>query len=322
MDKTVILCPGQGAQVVGMGRDVAETYDSARQVYARADEILGMDLGRLCFEGPAEQLNRTSTSQPAIFVTSVAIWSALESEGVAAAWAPGVVAGLSLGEYTALHIAGMLDFESCLRLVAERGRLMQEASDAVPSGMVSVMGLDEPTMNELCREAAGGEVLAPANFNCPGQIVVSGSQAACERLRQAVESQGGRSVALSVAGAFHSALMGSAADGLTGSLARAQFTPGRIPVVSNVSADYHGDADGVRALLREQVIKPVRWQASMERLISDGFNRFFELGPGRVLSGLMRKIDRSVEMKNISTATGIEKESTAASVGVTHDPSH
>lgn len=321
MGKTAVVFPGQGAQAVGMGRDVADAFPAARRVFAQADEILETDLARVCFEGPVDKLNRTDISQPAIFVTSVAIWQALESEGVTAGWAPQAMAGLSLGEITALHLAGWVSFESCLRLVSERGRLMQAASEAAPGGMVSIMGLDELTAIELCREVAGGEVLAPANFNCPGQIVVSGSRAACERVTSAVQDRGGRSVALKVAGAFHSALMGTAADGLAGSLAGTRFAVGRIPVVSNVSADYHGDAGSVRTLLREQVVQPVRWQAGMERLVSDGFDRFVEVGPGRVLSGLMRKIDRSVEIQNFSTAESLEKASGAASVGVTNGPS-
>lgn len=301
------MFPGQGAQAVGMGRDVAETHPAAREVFDRANDVLGFDLGALCFDGPAERLNATDVSQPAIFVTSVAIWKALEATGIAASLAPEAMAGLSLGEYTALHLAGFLDFDGCLRLVAERGRLMQKSAVCHPGSMVSVMGLDESATADLCREAAAGDVLAPANFNCPGQIVVSGTQAACDRVLGLVEQRGGRAIALRVAGAFHSDLMSQAAEGLVPALAAAQFRPGRIGVVSNVSADYHGDAAQIRALLRDQVIEPVRWQASMERLIAEGFDRFVEVGPGRILSGLMRKIDRSVQAVNYSTAAGLAK---------------
>ena len=303
MSKTAIIFPGQGAQVVGMGKDVAEVSTAAREVFREADEILGFKLSDVCFEGPAERLNATDMSQPALFVTSVAIWRALESQGTIAEWGPEAMAGLSLGEYTALHLAGWIEFPDCLRLVAERGRLMQAASEATCGGMVSVMGLEgEAEVNGLCKAAASGEVLAPANFNCPGQIVISGSNTACERAVAMAEDFGARAVKLTVAGAFHSPLMESAVEGLKSALGSVEITRGQIGVVSNVSADYHADPDGVRDLLREQVARPIRWQNSMERLMRDGFDRFIEIGPGRVLTGLMRKINRAVTTLNFSTA--------------------
>lgn len=307
MGKTAIIFPGQGAQHPGMGKDVAETSEAARSVFARANEILGWDLTALCFIGPAEKLNGTDVQQPAIFVTAVALWKALQAKGLAQALAPEAMAGLSLGEYTALHLAGWLNFEDALRLVAERGRLMQAAALQSAGGMVSVMGLDESQTVALCREASQGEPLGPANFNCSGQIVISGAKSACQRALELAEKHGGKAVALDVAGAFHSDLMGPAVEGLDKALASAKIDPGRIPVVSNVSARYHGDPDSVRALLREQVAKPVRWQASIEGLIEQGFDRFVEVGPGRVLTGLMRRINRSVATQNFSTAASIEK---------------
>ncbi len=307
MNKTAIVFPGQGAQSVGMGRDFAQAFEASREVYAQANAILGFDLTSLCFDGPVERLNATDISQPAIFVTSVAIWRALEANGLVAEWSPQAMAGLSLGEYTALHLAGWLDFRDCLRLVAERGRLMQAAAEASPGSMVCIMGLSEPDISRLCREAAQGDVLSPANFNCPGQIAISGSAAACRRAGDLAESYGARSVPLTVAGAFHSALMSPAEGGLQEALRGANIVPGRIGVVSNVSAGYHADPESVRGLLRQQVAKPVCWQASIERLITDGFDRFIEVGPGRVLTGLMRKINRSVTALNFSTAQALEK---------------
>ncbi len=290
-----------------MGKDVAQAVPAARKVFDSANDQLGYNLAALCFEGPADRLNSTEVSQPAIFVTSVAVWKALESVGIARELAPAGMAGLSLGEYTALHLAGWLSFEEGLALVAERGRLMQAAADNTPGGMVSLIGLDEAAAEMLCREAAGGQVLTPANFNCPGQIVISGDKAACERAVSLADAHVAKAVPLAVAGAFHSDLMQSAVEGLERALLRAKITPGRIPVVSNVSAGYHGDPDRVRRLLREQVAKPTRWQACVERLIADGFDRFVEVGPGRVLTGLMRKIDRSVQAVNYASMSGLTK---------------
>lgn len=305
MGKTAIIFPGQGAQQVGMCKDVYDASTEARGVFEEANSILGLDLTRLCHEGPADRLDGTDMSQPAIFVTSVAVWRALEAQGIAAEFAPSAMAGLSLGEYSALHLAGWLTFKDALTLVARRGKLMQAAAEASSGGMVSIMGLDDEQTLRLCAEAAGGEVLTPANYNCPGQIVISGTKAACERAVIIAEKHGGRAVALNVAGAFHSALMGPAVDGLTEALQSARITTGRIPVVANVSAGYHGDPDSVRASLREQVAKPIRWQASIERLIAEGYDRFAEVGPGRVLTGLMRKINRTVKAVNYSTAAAL-----------------
>jgi len=307
VSKTAIIFAGQGAQTVGMGRDIAEASDEARRVFTQANDILGYDLASICFEGPAETLNRTDTSQPAIFVTSMAIWRAMEARGLVRKLAPQAMAGLSLGEYTALHAAGWMDFEPALRLVARRGRLMQDAAEAVAGGMVSIMGLDADQTQALCRDAAGSEVLSPANFNCPGQIVISGTAAACERATALADQYGARAIPLTVAGAFHSDLMQPAVEGLTDALERAEITPSEIGVVSNVSADYHARPDDVRRLLREQVARPIRWQATIERLRADGMDRFVEVGPGRVLTGLMRKIDRKAEAVNVSTAEALDR---------------
>lgn len=309
MSKTAIVFPGQGAQIVGMGRDFAETHEAAREVFDKANEILGFDLKKLCFEGPAEQLNQTDMSQPAIFTMSVAVWKVLESCGIAAELAPQATAGLSLGEYTALHIGGWISFEDGLKLVAKRGRLMQDAAESTNGGMVSIMGVDEAHVQKLCEEAAQGEVLTPANFNCNGQIVISGAAGACQRAVALASKYEARAIPLVVAGAFHSSLMAPALPGLESALKSTYFGTGQFGVVSNVSADYHGDPESVRRLLVRQVAEPIRWQASMERLIDDGFNRFVEVGPGRVLTGLMRKINRSVETVNYSTIAALDRVS-------------
>jgi [acyl-carrier-protein] S-malonyltransferase len=307
LGKTAIIFPGQGAQVVGMGQDIAQSAPAARKVFDRANDVLGFDLADVCFNGPAERLNATDLSQPAIFVTSVAMWNAMLAAGIGEDLAPEAMAGLSLGEYTALHVAGWIEFEDALKLVAERGRLMQAAAEQSDGGMVSIMGVDEPTVVKLCEEAAQDEVLAPANFNCPGQIVISGSKAACQRAVHLAENYEAKAIPLVVAGAFHSPLMNPAVEGLKSALAASKIRISRKGVVSNVSADYHADPIRVRELLQEQVAKPIRWQASIERLIADGYDRFVEVGPGRVLTGLMRKINRSVRALNFSTAADLAK---------------
>ncbi len=304
MGMSALVFPGQGAQRVGMGRDVYETSPGARRVFDRANEVLGFDLAGLCFDGPAERLEQTDIQQPAIFAASVALWEAFVEAGGSRdqfQWA----AGLSLGEYTALHVGGAMSFDEALELVRRRGVLMQEAATAVPSGMVSLIGADEATARRLCEKARGDDVLAPANFNCPGQIVISGGKAACDRALALTEDEGVRGVALNVAGAFHSPLMQPAADGLTLVLAATQFERPAISVMANVDADTHGDPPAIRDALCRQVTQPVLWQRCVERMIEAGVDRFVEIGPGRVLSGLMRKINRNVTAVNLSTAESI-----------------
>jgi len=287
-----------------MGRDIAEARPAAREIFQRANEVVGYDLAALCFEGPAEKLEQTDIQQPAIFTTSVAIWEAM---GGAAGLpeAPVAMAGLSLGEYTALYAAGSVSFEDALRLVKRRGELMQMASQSPPSGMVSIMGLEPDQVEALCGQAAAAGIIRPANYNCPGQIVVSGEKAACEAITKLAEEAGGRAVPLKVAGAFHSPLMQPAADGLAKVLAETPFTTPKVPVVANVNCEPHGSGDTIREWLTQQLTQPVRWQASMERLIAQGVEQFVEIGPGRVLTGLMRKIARKAPVVNISTAADL-----------------
>jgi len=310
--RTAVLFTGQGAQSVGMGRDIAEASAAARDIYRRANEVLGYDLAGLCFDGPADRLEQTDLQQPAIFVTSVAIWEALG--GIQAFEPPpAAMAGLSLGEYSALYAAGSLAFEDALRLVQKRGELMQKAAQSPRGGMVSIMGLEPGQVEELCRAAGEAGIIRPANYNCPGQIVVSGEKAACELFVRLTEEAGGRGIPLKVAGAFHSPLMKPAAEGLAQMLATTAFTKPRIPVIANVNCEPHRDADTMRAWLTEQLTRPVRWQASMERLISEGIEEFVEIGPGRVLTGLMRKISRQTPVTNIATAESLASLTTRAS---------
>lgn len=304
MAQTAVIFPGQGAQSVGMGRDVAAASSRARGIYDRAGQILGFDLARLCFEGPADKLEQTDIQQPAIFVTSVAFFAAfLESGGSLSTFDR--AGGLSLGEYTALHVTGAIPFDDCLKLVQRRGQLMQDAATARPSGMVSLVGADREKAEAICNAARGDDVLSPANFNCPGQIVIAGTKAACERAVAAAEQHGCRAVSLAVAGAFHTAVMAPAAEGLRAILEKTPISVPAIPVISNVDADYHKDPASIRATLVRQLTHPVQWQQCVERMAADGADRFIEFGPGRILTGLMRKINRSLTAVNVSTADAI-----------------
>ncbi|MCG3130556.1 MAG: Malonyl CoA-acyl carrier protein transacylase [Phycisphaerae bacterium] len=303
--KTAIIFPGQGAQSAGMGLDVYEVSPAAKRLFEEANRILGFDLADLCFHGPAEKLEQTDLQQPAIFVTSVATFEAfLERRGNREAFA--FAGGLSLGEYTALYAAGSFDFPTGLRLVRRRGELMQEAARASAGTMASLIGAEAGEAEALCAEARGGEVLAPANLNCPGQVVISGTAAAVSRAVGMAEARGWKAVRLAVAGAFHSPLMQPAADGLARMLTESRIEAPRIPVIRNVDAAYHADPADIRRGLAAQLTSPVLWQRDIERMIADGAERFIEFGPGRVLTGLMRKIRRGAECVNVSTAAGIE----------------
>lgn len=296
------IFPGQGAQLVGMGQDVAGQCAAAAETFAQADEVLGFKISELCFDGPAERLNATDIQQPAIFVTSVALFRAALDQSVFETADFAAMGGLSLGEYTALHLADSISFEDALRVVQRRGQLMQEASEKVPGGMVSLMGMDGESVLALCERVADVGKVGPANFNCPGQIVISGDKAACEQAAKLAEEMDGKAIPLQVAGAFHSELMRGAADGLRPMLDESEFRKPAMRVISNVDATYHEKPVAIRDSLYRQVFNPVRWQACVERLIADGCDVFWEVGPNRVLTGLMRKIDRAVKTINISTA--------------------
>lgn len=301
-DHLALVFPGQGAQSVGMGRLLCEQFPTARALFDRASGQLGYDLLELCANGPADDLDSTAYSQPAIFVASLAALEQLKAQ------TPGIVqqctaaAGLSLGEYTALVFAGVMSFEDGLAVVAERGLAMQDAAEASPSGMVSILGLEVDQVRALCDQARGADVLEVANLLCPGNIAVSGSTSACERIRDLAEAAGAmRVVPLAVAGAFHTSLMAPAQQRLANKLAGVTLSPPRLPVVSNVDAQPHNDPEEIRRLLVEQVVSPVRWEDSVRWLISERqIGRFYEVGPGRVLKGLMKRIDRGVECENVT----------------------
>jgi [acyl-carrier-protein] S-malonyltransferase len=307
MSKTAIIFPGQGSQFVGMGRDIKAASRRAANVFSAADEILGFPISKICFEGPEEELVRTDIQQPAVFVTSVAVWEAMLERGAPESLLAGA-AGLSLGEYTALHVGGSMGFADALKLVAERGRLMQDAALATPSGMVTLVGATPEQAESLCNMAAQGDVLRPANYNCPGQIVISGSAAACKRALDGAAKVEVRAVPLKVAGAFHSPLMEPAAVKLEQLLASTPMTRPIVPVMANVDAAYHGDASMIRSSLRRQITHPVLWARCIEQMVQDGYDAFVEVGPGKVLTGLMRKINRNVAARNVANADDLTIE--------------
>jgi len=307
--ETAFIFPGQGAQVAGMGKDVAGAFPTAAEVFAKANDIVGYDLRAICFEGPAEKLNTTTISQPGIFTASAAILEVLRSEPVTSTIKPQVSAGLSLGEYTALYAAGVISFEDALGLVQKRGQAMQAAADATKGTMVSIIGLDEEKVNQLCAEAGEGELLAAVNFNCPGQIVISGAISACERAEKLAEKYGAmKAVRLEVAGAFHTNMMAGAADSLSKAIGNCKISdPCEIKILANISADYYKSGEKIAEGLTKQLTCPILWQKCMERLIAEGVEKFYEIGPGRVLTGLMKRINRKIRVTNVSSLEAVNE---------------
>jgi len=302
MSNIAFLFPGQGAQTVGMAQELVEQLPTVAALFAQASEILGYDLALLCAKGPAEKLNTTDHSQPALFVASLAALESLKVSDPQTVDACTATAGLSLGEYTALVFAGVMSFEDGLRVVQQRGSAMQAAAQQADSTMVSLLGLSTDDVQQLvdsCRE--DGEVLQIANYLCPGNIVVSGSRTACERIQvAAVEAGAMKAIPLAVAGAFHTDVMQAAVEPLRQVLENVAINAPRIPVISNVDASVHSDPEIIRQHLVQQVVSPVRWEESMGTLLNQGIEQFYEVGPGRVLRGLLRRIARKTPCENVS----------------------
>lgn len=301
MSKTALVFAGQGAQVVGMGKDLAEKFPVAKQWFDRANTALGYDLTSICFSGPESELTKTEHAQPGIFLVSWVAWELLKEQ------VPGLqfqaTAGLSLGEFTALTAAGAMSFEDGLRIVRQRGRFMQEACDVTKGGMAAIIGMDEAPCREMC-EAAG---VTLANLNCPGQLVISGEASRIQQACDLAKAKGAkRALPLVVAGAYHSPLMASAQPKLRAELGQVKISVPSVPVISNVTAQPHSGSAEIVDLLVAQVTSSVRWEESMRYLLAQGYTRFIELGPGSALTGFMKRIDKTAQMFNVSDAASLE----------------
>ncbi len=302
--KTAFLFPGQGSQYVGMGKDLYEEYPAVRELYDEAEEILQFPLKRISFEGPEEELKQTRYTQPAIFVHSLAVEMLVRDGGLEA----GAAAGHSLGEYTALVSAGALSWQEGLRLVKIRGELMYRSGEKNAGTMAAIIGLGEKEIEQICEEASEAGIVQPANFNSPGQIVISGSVEGVHRAMELARARKARLVTeLVVSGAFHSPLMVDALDGLTYALDETEFKTPQIPIYSNVKAEPVTDPDEIRDLLKQQLTSPVLWQKIIERMVTDGYRQFYELGPSRVLCGLNKRITREAKCTPLGKAEELKE---------------
>jgi len=309
MSKIALVFPGQGAQQVGMGKDLYRRYAEARNIFAEADEILGVPLSRLCFEGPKEQLDDTVNTQPALFTTSLAVWQVLVARGCNPQ--PAFVAGHSMGEYTALTVAGALRFADGLRLVRERGRLMKLAGEQNPGGMAAILGMGDDVVAQICMEASA-QVAEPgvqvANYNCPGQVVISGGKEAVQVASDLARGRGARRVvSLDVSIAAHSALMSPIIEPFAAAVHKTTVNTPLIPVIANITAEPLIDEESLREELVGQLTSPVQWSRSVQRMVREGVTTFVEIGPGNVLSGLARRIDRAVTRISVGDVAGVER---------------
>ncbi len=287
-----------------MGKELYDNFPKAKEVFQRADAVLGIGLTRLIFEGPEEELKETINAQPAIFTVSVACYEILKEKVII----PEVTAGHSLGEYSALVASGAIDFENGLRLVRKRGEFMHQAATEHPGGMAAIIGLDIKKVEEICRKVSSFGIVVIANLNSPGQVIISGEKKGIEEaVRLAEEAGAKRAIPLKVSGAWHSPLMEPAKERLAQEIERTDFIEPKIPLVANVSADYVRDAGNIRKALIDQVCGVVHWEDSMKRIIGDGFHTFIEVGPGKVLSGLLKRINREVEVRNVGDKASLEE---------------
>jgi [acyl-carrier-protein] S-malonyltransferase len=303
MSKIAFIFAGQGAQYVGMGKELAENIIVCREVFEEADKALGFEISKVCFEGAKEELDKTENTQPAILTTSIAAFKALEVKGIK----PDVVAGLSLGEYSALVCSGVLNFSDAVKLVKKRGKFMQEAVPVGVGTMAAILGLGAEDVKAACAQASECGIVEPANFNCPGQIVIGGEIEAVKVASDKVKERGGKVIPLSVSAPFHTSMLKPAAIKLEEELKTVELGGIKVPVVTNVTGDYVKDALEIKQLLKRQVMSSVLWENSVKKMIEDGVDTFVELGPGKVLSGFVKKIDRKVKVVNVEDLKSLEK---------------
>ena len=306
MKSTAFIFPGQGSQYVKMGKEFHDQFRAAREIFEEADDTLCFSISKLCFQGPEEELKLTENTQPAILTTSIATFKVFQTEkGIN----PQFAAGHSLGEYSALVASGALSFAEAVQTVRLRGKFMQEAVPVGEGAMAAILGMEREDVEKLCEEVAAGEILSPANFNCPGQIVIAGHSNAVQRAIERVKQEGKRATLLPVSAPFHSPLMKPAGARLERALEEITVRDLNVPVVTNVEAEINTSKDRVKPLLVAQVSSPVRWEESMRRMIKEGIEQVLEIGPGKVLSGLMKRIDPKIEIKNIEDIQTLKKVS-------------
>ena len=304
MGKVAFIFSGQGAQYVGMGKELYDNFESSRKVFEEADDALSFNISKLCFNGPKENLDKTKNTQPAILTTSIAALRVLEDEGVK----PDVVAGLSLGEYSALVCSGALDFSTAVKLVKKRGQFMQEVVPEGKGSMSAIMGLTEESVKEVCRRASIAGIVQPANYNYPGQIVIGGETKAVDlACVMARETGAKKTIKLPVSAPFHTSMLLPAAEKLSRELKKIKIKDIKIPIITNVIADYIENKELIKEFLRKQVMYPTLWTNCLYKMIEDDVDTFIEVGPGRVLSGFVKRIDGNVKISNVEDIESLER---------------